>query len=80
MVSGCFGLVLVAIVLISTGCLTAEAAAPQPDSVFFLADDLGYGDLACYGAKDIPTQNLDRLAAQGERFIDFADRRASNRR
>jgi arylsulfatase len=40
--------------------------------VVILADDLGYGDLGCYGATDIETPNLDRLAAEGLRFTDFS--------
>lgn len=42
--------------------------AERPNIVLALADDLGYGDLACYGAKDIQTPNLDRLAAVGVRL------------
>src|SRR5437868_9672004 len=40
----------------------------RPNIVFILADDLGYGDLGCYGQKEIQTPNLDRLAAEGVRF------------
>jgi len=39
--------------------------------VFIFADDVGWGDLGCYGAKKIRTPNLDRLAARGVRFTDF---------
>ena len=39
--------------------------------MIFLCDDLGYGDLACYGNKTIQSPNLDRLAAEGIRFTDF---------
>ncbi len=42
----------------------------KPNIVFVLADDLGYGDLGCYGQKDIRTPNIDRMAAQGMRFTD----------
>ena len=45
-------------------------AAPRPNLVFVLADDLGYADLGCYGARAPLTPNLDRLAAQGLRFTD----------
>ena len=48
----------------------AHAAVSPPNIVLIFADDLGYGDLACYGSKN-PTPNLDRLAAQGARFTDF---------
>jgi len=40
----------------------------RPDIVFILADDLGYGDLGCYGREDISTPNLDGLAKRGVRF------------
>lgn len=43
----------------------------KPNIVFILADDMGYGDLGCYGAKDINTPNIDFLANQGLKFTDF---------
>ncbi len=46
-------------------------AAPGPNIVFILADDLGYGDVGCYGQKRIQTPNIDRLAKEGLRFTDF---------
>ena len=45
-------------------------AAEKPNIVFILADDIGYGDLSCYGARHAKTPHLDRLAAQGCRFTD----------
>ena len=49
--------------------LAAVAAHRQrPNIVFILCDDMGYGDLACYGQPYIDTPNIDRLAAQGMRF------------
>ena len=44
----------------------------RPNIVLINCDDLGYGDLGCYGAKDIRTPNLDRIAAEGTRFTDFS--------
>ncbi|HKB38711.1 MAG TPA: sulfatase, partial [Gemmataceae bacterium] len=49
----------------------AAYAAERPNVVLILADDQGYGDLGCYGAKDLRTPNLDRLAAEGTRFTNF---------
>jgi arylsulfatase A-like enzyme len=42
----------------------------RPNIIFIMADDLGYGDLGCYGATKIPTPNIDRIAAEGMRFSD----------
>jgi arylsulfatase A-like enzyme len=49
----------------------ALAQSPKPNIIFILADDLGYGELGCYGQKLIQTPNLDRLAAEGMRFTQF---------
>ncbi len=43
----------------------------RPNIIFILADDLGYGDLGCYGQQTIKTPRIDRLAAEGCRFTDF---------
>jgi arylsulfatase A-like enzyme len=43
---------------------------PRPNIIFILADDLGWGDLSCYGRPDYRTPNLDRLAQQGIKFTD----------
>lgn len=53
-------------------CASPAAPAPsRPNILLFLADDLGYGDLGCYGAPDVRTPHLDRLAAEGVRFTQF---------
>lgn len=44
-------------------------ARRQPNIIFILADDLGYGELGCYGQQKIETPNLDRLAEEGMRFV-----------
>lgn len=56
--------------LCSLGASALAAAAPEtrPNVVVILADDLGYGDLGCYGATKVQTPNCDRLARQGVRF------------
>lgn len=46
-------------------------AADRPNIVFILADDLGYGDLKCYGHPYARTPNLDKLAEQGTRFTQY---------
>jgi Sulfatase len=55
-----------------TVCRAAESSAStiasKPNIVLIVADDLGYGDLGCYGATRLKTPNLDRLARQGLRF------------
>ncbi len=61
-------LLLLGFVLLLTFAAGGSASAAPPNIVFILADDLGYGDLGCYGQKQIQTPNLDRLAADGMRF------------
>src|SRR5438094_2353647 len=51
------------------------AAPRRPSIILILADDLGYGDLGCYGQSRIRTPSLDRLAAEGLRFTDCSARR-----
>ena len=63
-------LVARAVLAIWLGACSATAAAAPPNVVLIYADDLGYGDLGCYGATKIATPNVDRLAREGLRFTD----------
>lgn len=47
------------------------SAAEKPNIVLIFVDDLGYGDIACYGNEKVKTPNLDRLAAEGQRWTSF---------
>jgi hypothetical protein len=48
----------------------ADASAPKPNVILIYCDDLGYGDLGCYGNRAIRTPNIDRLAHDGTRLTD----------
>lgn len=62
------------LLVLAAGLLVVESSSAQtpnarkPNIIFILADDLGYGDVGCYGQTKIKTPNIDRLAAQGMRF------------
>jgi arylsulfatase A-like enzyme len=59
-------------ILVQPGSSTGQQTkAAPPNIIFILADDLGYGDLGCYGQKLIQTPNLDAMAKQGMRFTQF---------
>jgi arylsulfatase A-like enzyme len=57
-------------IAVSLFCSAAYADTP-PNVVVVYADDLGYGDLGCFGAKEWSTPHLDRMAKEGRRFTDF---------
>jgi arylsulfatase A-like enzyme len=61
-------LCLIGLALAEAGVTAADPAEVRPNIVILLADDLGYGDLSCYGATRIHTPHVDRLAAEGLRF------------
>jgi arylsulfatase len=65
-------LVLIAVLWASPAAFArpGQTNAPRPNIVLIMADDLGYSDLGCFGS-EIPTPNLDRLAANGLRFTQF---------
>jgi arylsulfatase A-like enzyme len=57
--------------LVSLACVSATFVEAKPNLLVLLADDLGYGDLGCYGAPDIPTPHLDQLARTGARLTSW---------
>lgn len=66
LVCGCLPLGL------ALGAFAAGAGAPmKPNVLVILADDMGIGDLGCYGGKQAPTPRIDRLAAEGTRFTQY---------
>lgn len=64
-------LVTASLTLAAAACLGSPAAPDRPNIVIILADDLGYGDLACYGHPKFKTPRLDRMAAEGMRLMHF---------
>ena len=56
--------------LILASVLVPQVSAEQPNVIYILLDDAGYGDLSCYGQKKFATPNIDRLATEGIRFTD----------
>lgn len=64
------GVGLSCLLLIAEAATACEAPRP-PNIVIILADDLGYGDLGCYGSKEIKTPNIDAMASDGMKFTDF---------
>lgn len=51
--------------------VSAQESPAKPNIIYIMADDLGYGDLSCFGQKMVPTPHLDGLAKEGMRFTDF---------
>jgi arylsulfatase A-like enzyme len=59
-------------VLLSSFVILHSSFSAPTNVILINCDDLGYGDISCYGAKDIRTPHLDRMAAEGTRFTDFS--------
>lgn len=62
---------LCALLLLASLALLSTAAGQPPNVLLIFADDLGFGDLACYGHPTSATPNLDKMAAGGLRFTAF---------
>ncbi len=61
----------IAIVVLMSGCRSTGPSRPEkPNIIYIMADDLGYGDLSCYGAEKIHTPHIDSLAKRGIRLTD----------
>jgi arylsulfatase A len=63
--------VIVIALTLSPISLRRVSAQRRPNIIFIYVDDMGYGDLGCYGAKAIKTPNIDRMAAEGLRLTNF---------
>jgi arylsulfatase A-like enzyme len=62
---------IMCLVLSNTTVNAQKKDFKQPNIIFVFADDWGYGDLGCYGNKEVKTPNLDKIAAEGTRFTQF---------
>src|SRR5215208_1216878 len=61
---------VILILMLAAPMLVAQTTS-RPNVVLIMTDDVGYGDFGVYGAPDIRTPNIDRLAREGVRFTDF---------
>ena len=62
---------IVALIVLLTAALAFGAESRPPNIIHIIGDDVGYGDLSCYGAHRLKTPNLDKLASQGMRLTSF---------
>ena len=62
---------LLTVSLLLTGSCYSGTARDRPNFIIIFMDDLGYGDLSCYGHPTIHTPNLDQMADEGMRFTQF---------
>ena len=61
--------IILCLLFLTTAKLVAQNE--QPNIIFIFADDWGYGDLGCYGATEVATPNIDKLAAKGTKYTQF---------
>ena len=61
----------ISILVVCGAYMSALKAADQPNIIIVFNDDMGYGDLGCFGATKIKTPRIDQLAQEGMRFTDF---------
>ncbi len=66
-----FATAAASLVVLCAGGVSAGETPERPNVVLILADDLGYGDLGCYGQEAYATPHIDRLAREGVRFTSF---------
>src|SRR6187455_330149 len=62
---------LIAIIFLLTVISASAQKNTKPNIIFIFADDLGYGDIGCYGQQKIETPNIDKLAQKGMKFTQF---------
>ncbi len=63
--------VFIGVLLIASNSATAQNSSAQPNFIVIFTDDQGYGDLGCFGHPTIKTPNLDRMAAEGQKWTNF---------
>jgi arylsulfatase A-like enzyme len=61
-------LIILSLLFFFSNCSTKKEDPVKPNIIYIMADDLGYGEVGCYGQKDIKTPNIDRLAGEGIKF------------
>src|SRR5687768_15242606 len=64
-------LLIVAAVATASSLVQAQASVQRPNVILIITDDAGYGDFGSYGASDVRTPNIDRIARNGVRLTDF---------
>jgi hypothetical protein len=64
-------IVFLTMAVVDVASLRGQSVAAKPNVLLIITDDVGYGDIGSYGAPDIKTPNIDRLARDGTRLTDF---------